>query len=138
MSTITRFRGGQLAPFDWSSLSWFPLLAPTIRIEDFVEGGRYVVRAELPGIDPAKDVKITYTDGVLKLEVERAESHKDRVHSEFHYGSFARLLTLPPGAKEDTIAAVYKDGILEITVLIGEPAPVTKTIPVSVGNGKKG
>jgi HSP20 family protein len=138
MSTITRFRGGQLTPLDWPSLSWFPLFAPAIRVEEFVEGGRYVVRAELPGIDPVKDVKISYADGVLKLEVERAESHKDRVHSEFHYGSFSRVLTLPSGAKEDTIAAEYKDGILEITVQVAEPTPVAKTVPVSVGNGKKG
>jgi HSP20 family protein len=137
MSTITRLRGGALTPFDWSSLSWFPLLAPTIRVEDYLEGDRYVVRAELPGIDPAKDVKISYSGGELKLEVQRTESHKDRVHSEFHYGSFTRLLTLPSGAKEDTIAAEYKDGILEITVQVAEPAPVAKTIPVAVGNGKK-
>jgi HSP20 family protein len=138
MSTITRFRGGVLTPFDWSSLSWFPLLAPTIRVEEYLEDDRYVVRAELPGIDPAKDVKIEYANGVLKLEVERTESHKDRVHSEFHYGSFSRVLTLPTGAKEDTIVAEYKNGILEITVQVVEPAPVAKTIPVAIGNGKKG
>ncbi|MBX6354690.1 MAG: Hsp20/alpha crystallin family protein [Micromonosporaceae bacterium] len=138
MSTITRFRGGALAPFDWSSLSWFPLFAPAIRVEDYLEGDRYVVRAELPGIDPAKDVTISYSGGALKLEVERAESRKDRMHSEFHYGSFTRVLSLPSGAKEDTIAATYKDGILEITVQVAEPAPAVKTIPVAVGNGTKG
>lgn len=30
-----------------------------IRLEDEIEDGRYVLRAELPGIDPAKDVDIT-------------------------------------------------------------------------------
>jgi HSP20 family protein len=137
MSTITRFRGGALAPFDWSSLSWLPLFAPIIRIEEFLEGGRYVVRAELPGIDPAKDVKISYADGVLKLEVERTESRKDRMHSEFHYGSFSRTVALPAGAKEDTIAASYTDGILAITVEVAEPAAVVKPIPIKIGNGKK-
>jgi HSP20 family protein len=138
MSTITRLRGGALTPFDWPSLSWFPLFAPTIRVEDYLEGDRYVVRAELPGIDPAKDVKISYAGGELKLEVERVESRKDRLHSEFHYGSFSRVLALPAGAKEDTISAEYKDGILEITVQVAEPAPVAKTIPIAVGNGKRG
>jgi HSP20 family protein len=137
MSAITRFRGGALTPFDWSSLSWFPLFAPIIRVEEYLEDDQYVVRAELPGIDPAKDVKISYAGGELKLEVERAESHKDRVHSEFHYGSFTRVLTLPAGAKEDTIAAEYKDGILKITVQVAGPAPIAKTIPVAIGNGKK-
>jgi HSP20 family protein len=137
MSTITRFRGGPLAPFDWSSLSWLPLFAPTIRIEEFLEGGRFVVRAELPGIDPAKDVKISYANGVLKLEVERTESHKEQLHSEFHYGSFSRTVDLPAGAKEESIAATYTDGILEITVEVAAPTAVAKPIPIKIGNGKK-
>jgi HSP20 family protein len=95
------------------------------------------VRAELPGIDPAKDVKISYADGVLKLEVERTEKHKDGGHSEFHYGSFTRTVALPAGAKEDTMAATYTDGILEITVEVAEPATVAKPIPIKVGNGKR-
>ncbi len=137
MSTITRFRGGPLAPFDWSSLSWLPLFAPTIRVEEFLDRGRYVVRAELPGIDPAKDVKVSYAGGVLKLEVERTDSRKDRLHSEFHYGSFSRTLELPAGAKPDSIAASYTDGILEITVEVAEPAALAKPIPIKIGNGKK-
>ena len=36
-----------------------------IRLEDEIEDGRYVVRAELPGIDPAKDVEITVRDGEM-------------------------------------------------------------------------
>jgi HSP20 family molecular chaperone IbpA len=35
--------------------------------------GTYVLRAELPGVDPAKDVEITVTEGVLVLLAERAE-----------------------------------------------------------------
>ena len=96
MTTVmTRWREGGLAPFDWTNLSWFPLLAPSIRIEDYVEADRYVVKAELPGIDPAKDVKITYLEGALRLEVTRTEQHKEPVRTEFHYGTFVRTVTLP-------------------------------------------
>lgn len=138
MSTVTKFRGGgTLAPFDWTNLSWFPLLAPTIRIEDYLDGDRYVVRAELPGIDPAKDVRITRTGETLRLDVVRRESHSEKVRSEFHYGSFSRLIPLPPGVKPETIAARYADGILQITAAVGDTEPAAREIPVTVEHGGK-
>ena len=36
-----------------------PYLAQPIRVEDFAASGRYVVRAELPGFDPEKDIDVT-------------------------------------------------------------------------------
>ncbi|WP_446219917.1 Hsp20/alpha crystallin family protein [Micromonospora sp. IBHARD004] len=137
MSTVTKFRGGTLAPFDWTNLSWLPMLAPTIRVEDYLDGDRYVVRAELPGIDPAKDVRITRTGESLRLDVVRRESHTDKVHSEFHYGSFSRLIPLPAGVKEETIAARYADGILEITATVGGPEPTAREIPITVEHSGK-
>jgi HSP20 family protein len=130
MTTVARFRSGTLAPFDWLGLSWPPFLAANIRTEEYIEDDTYVLRAELPGIDPAKDVRITYVDGALRLEVTRTEEQRDKLHSEFHYGAFFRTIPLPTGAKEKTIAAVYDKGILEITVEIGEPKPAEHVIPV--------
>ncbi len=51
-----------------------------IRFEDKMNDGRYEIRAELPGIDPAKDVDISYRDGILTVSVgvpqaARAEKH---------------------------------------------------------------
>lgn len=136
MSTITKTR--VLTPLEWvNNLSLFPFLAPTIRIEEFLEGDTYVVRAELPGVDPAKDVTVTYADGELRLNVVRTTEQKDRTHSEFHYGSFYRSVPLPAGAREDTIAAEYADGILTIKVLVGEVETTGKPIPIAVGGTKK-
>lgn len=128
-----RFRGGTLAPFGLSDLSWLPFLEPTIRVEDYLEDDRYVIRAELPGVDPVNDVAITYVDGTLRLAVIRSEERKEKGRSEFHYGSFHRTVVLPPGAKEDTITATYLNGILEITVLVGEPTTLGKPIPITFG-----
>ncbi|BCB83024.1 Hsp20/alpha crystallin family protein [Phytohabitans suffuscus] len=137
MSTITRARGA-LTPLEWvNNLSLFPFLAPSIRIEEFLDGETYVVRAELPGIDPAKDVTVTYAEGELRLHVERSTEHKDRTHSEFHYGSFYRTVPLPAGAREDTITAEYADGILTIKLLVGEVETTGKPIPITVGAAKK-
>jgi hypothetical protein len=41
-----------------------------IRLEDKMnDDGRYEIRAELPGIDPAKDVDVSYRDGILTVSV---------------------------------------------------------------------
>lgn len=129
-----RIRGGNLAPFGRADLSWLPFLEPTIKVEDYIEDDQYVVRAELPGVDPMKDVEITYVDGTLHLSVVRTEERREHGRSEFHYGSFRRTIVLPAGAKEDTIAAKYSNGILEITVLIGEPTALGKHIAIAVGD----
>jgi HSP20 family protein len=137
MSTLTRIRGGALSPFDFTGLSWLLLLGPGIRIEEHVEGDRYVLRAEVPGVDPAKDVEVSLTDGELRLRVERKETHTEKGRSEFHYGSFYRAILLPVGTKEDTLTATYADGILEITAIIGEEEPAKKTIPIKVAHARK-
>ena len=129
MSTITRFRTAA-GPFDLN-LSW--LLGPDIRIEEKIDGDRYIVRAELPGIDPAKDVQISLAGGDLRLQVERKEEHIEKGHTEFRYGTFYRLVPLPAGVKADTLSATYEGGILEISALVGEPGAAVKTIPITVG-----
>lgn len=128
-----RFKTSVPAPFGWSDLSWLPFLEPTIKVEEYFEDDRYVVRAELPGVDPVKDVEITYMEGTLRLGYVRGEERREKGRSEFHYGSFHRTIVLPPGAKEDTITAKYFNGILEITVLVGEPTYLGKQIPISFG-----
>jgi HSP20 family protein len=91
-----------------------------IRVEETVADGKVVIKAELPGIDPDKDVDITVGDGLLSITARRSaeesgESEGKRF-SEFQYGSFHRTLSLPKDAKTTDVAAEYKDGILTITV----------------------
>jgi len=93
-----------------------PYLAQPIRIEDYVEDDHYVIRAELAGIDPEKDVEITVGSGYLTIRAERADKTEGKHRSEFRYGSFTRSMTLPPTANEDDITASYRDGILTISV----------------------
>ncbi|MGW3045149.1 Hsp20/alpha crystallin family protein [Kitasatospora sp. NPDC001159] len=74
-----------------------------IRVEESQENGTYVVRAELPGIDPAKDVEITIEGGVLTVHAERTEDKKEKQRSEFRYGSFTCSVRLPDGVKEHLV-----------------------------------
>ena len=48
-------------------------IAPSIPVEDFVAEDNYVVRAELPGIDPDKDVTVTLeNDAKVRFPVKSA------------------------------------------------------------------
>jgi HSP20 family protein len=105
-----------------------------MRVEDYVSEGQYVVRAELPGIDPEKDVEITVEDGVLTVKAERREEKKESGRSEFRYGSFTRSVTLPTGADEENVAASYRDGILEVRTPIKE---ATKAEPKRIAITKE-
>lgn len=101
-----------------------------IRIEEQLTDDTYVLRAELPGLDPEKDVEITVTEGLLTLRAERTEETKDKHRTEFRYGTFTRSVRLPDGAKTDEAAAQYTDGVLTITVPVPEKEEATRTIPV--------
>lgn len=87
-----------------------------IKIEEFVKGDEITIRAELPGVDPEKDIEVTVGDGILTIKGERREEHKDAERSEFHYGSFTRSISLPSGTDDTNVHATYKDGILEVKV----------------------
>ena len=103
-----------------------------IAMEDFEEGGRYVVRAELPGIDPEKDVEVTVEKGMLSIRAERRDERKEKQRTEFHYGSFERRMTLPRTATAEDVEATYDNGILTVSVPLqpAEPAKPARRIPV--------
>ena len=113
---------------DWSDLwtgfpSWAALRpGHLIRLEDEMADGHYLLRAELPGIDPANDVDITVRDGQLTIKAQRSEKTEAKGRSEFCYGSLTRSVTLPAGANEDDIKASYDKGILTVDVTIPEQA----------------
>ncbi|MDH6281109.1 HSP20 family protein [Rhodococcus sp. LBL1] len=105
-----------------------------IRVEDRVEEDKYVLRAELPGLDPANDIKVSVQDGQLTIEAERSEEKSEGGRSEFAYGSFSRTVSLPAGADEDQVEASYSKGILEVTVGLVAKEHGAKHIEVKPGD----
>jgi HSP20 family protein len=121
MSTLLRKDPRAMFP---DLIEWFeepfmtlrPYLAQPIRIEDFVEGDHYMVRAELAGIDPEKDVEVTVGAGHLTIRAERHDKTEGKHRTEFRYGSFSRSLPLPAQANADDVKASYDYGILTVSV----------------------
>jgi HSP20 family protein len=86
-------------------------------IESYLENGTFVVRADLPGIDP-KDVEITVSGNLLQIrghrESTRESTDRDYYHHEVHYGAFERSIQLPEGVSATDVKASYKSGVLEL------------------------
>lgn len=136
MSLLVHRQPGSLLP-DLAELWNFvappavPMLGTHLmRVEDTIEEGRYLVRAEIPGVDPATDIQVSVHQGELTIKAERTEKHEEKGHSEFAYGSFVRTVTMPPGAQEEGIDASYAKGILTVSVPLGEPESPIKTVEV--------
>jgi HSP20 family protein len=104
---------GLAAPRDNSEATWMPAmeLADT--------GDNFVLKAQLPGIDP-KDVDVQVTPEAISIYGERryenTEEKPGYVRSEFRYGKFHRVLPLPARIQNDSVQAEYKDGILTLTL----------------------
>ena len=129
---------------DWTRM--LPFRRPTIfgrdwttdemiRVDEFRENGTLVVRAELPGLDPDKDVELTVVDGMLRIKAERKEEEttedKSYVRHELRYGSFTRVLPLPEGVAETDVKANYVNGILEIRIPAPVAEPAATKIPIA-------
>jgi HSP20 family molecular chaperone IbpA len=117
--------------FEEPFLTLRPYLAQPIRVEEYAEGNRYLIKAELAGIDPEKDLEVTVGSGYLTIHAERSGQIEGKHRSEFRYGSFTRTLALPAGAHEDDITASYHGGILTVSIgLKGEKKEAAKKIEV--------
>ena len=120
--------GGELA----QAQAWSP------QIEVFEQNGSFIVRADLPGIDP-KDVKVDIDDDMLTIQGERRAEHEEKregyFHSERSYGSFTRRIPLPRGADRSSCDAVFENGVLEIKMKMPEKA--SRNVQIRGGAGGK-
>jgi HSP20 family protein len=87
-----------------------------IRAEDFVENGVYVIRADLPGVDPARDIDVRVREGTLEIKAIRRDDLKIRHCAEISYGLFRRVMTLPDDADGETLTTRYRNGVLEVAI----------------------
>ena len=95
------------------SVAWVP------RVDVHEEKDRFVVLADVPGVDP-KDIDITAENGVLTVRGERRAEKRETDNGyervERVSGAFLRRFTLPKGANTDSIKAKQTNGVLEVTI----------------------
>ena len=136
MATTThRWWTGALAPVDWAALAWPAPVPAAIRVEEYLDGDLFVPQAEVPGVDPNRDLRLTLDGGLLRLAVERVGQARDRLRTEFHYGTFTRTVVLPARARPETVTATYAGGILTVTVALTDLDATVVPIPIEVRGG---
>lgn len=78
-----------------------------------------VLQAELPGLSK-DDIDIQVRDNVLTLKGERRSEKEVKegnyLRVERAYGGFQRAFTLPAAVQADKIRAVFKDGVLDVSI----------------------
>ncbi|HEU4665105.1 MAG TPA: Hsp20/alpha crystallin family protein [Dokdonella sp.] len=91
----------------------------TPRVDVREEAQRFVILADLPGVDPAT-IEVQMDKNVLSLKGERAaETLADDAKAtrvERAHGRFDRRFVLPESADADGISATGRHGVLEITI----------------------
>ena len=112
---------------DWLESPWTgppPFLTGQVfRLEEAMRDDRYVVRAELPGLDPENDIEVTVEGRILTIRAERRQQDNGPCRSEFRYGSLARAVRLPARVEAADVSARYDRGVLEVSV----PVQVVKS-----------
>lgn len=101
----------------WSGAS---LDEEMIRVEEKWQDDVLIVRAELPGVDPDRDIRLTVVD--RHLVIEAGQSRRDTINRDGYFveeqrsSAFTRSLPLRDGVDASSITGTYKDGVLEVRV----------------------
>ena len=89
------------------------------RVDIKEESGRFVIYADLPGIDP-KDIEVQMDKGILSIKGERKSESTTETERfsrvERRYGSFHRRFALPDSADPEGVTADGRNGVLEIVI----------------------
>jgi HSP20 family protein len=107
---------------------------PTVEIVEDKDGYRFTL--DMPGLSAdSLDVKIEDNNLTIAGERKAPEWPKDsHVHrGERRYGTMHRAFRLPEDARHDGIKALYKDGVLEVTV---PKTPEAKPVRIAVDYSK--
>ena len=88
-------------------------------VDIYEEAARYVVEADLPGIDPTA-IEITVDGNILTIKGERrqAEITEDTSlqRAERPRGPFERSFKLPKSVANDGFSAEYQNGVLRVAI----------------------
>jgi HSP20 family protein len=88
-------------------------------VDLYETAGEFILEADLPGVKD-DDVKVEVEGNEIVLQGKRS-SAREHSAGRFHYherqaGTFTRCLRLPEIVDKDKIEAVFKDGILRVTL----------------------
>jgi HSP20 family protein len=96
-----------------------PAVGTSLAVDIYERKDALVVKVAVPGVKP-EELDITVTGDVLNIKgeiKEEKEIQEEKYHRrEFRYGSFCRSVRLPIEVNVDKADAIFKDGILTLTL----------------------
>lgn len=89
----------------------------TPRVDIKEEDKRFVILADVPGVDPA-EIEVQMDKGILSIKGERKKDEGEGKLSriERQHGVFYRRFALPDSADAEGITASGKNGVLEVSI----------------------
>jgi len=124
--------GGYRSPSGW--------LPTWTAVESFFKDGNWVMRFDLPGVEP-KDIDVAVAGDTLTIRASRErrsdDGNRDFQMREVSYGRFERSLTLPKGVDSGEIKARYQHGVLEL-IMPTSPERAGRKIRIGIGVEEKG
>ena len=114
------------------------MTAQTFRVEEVVQDNRYVIRADLPGLDPDQDIEVLVDGRSLTIQAERHQEDSGPSRSELRYGLLSRTVRLPAKVDAQEVSARYERGVLEVSVPLREVKPEGVRIPVESAETEPG
>lgn len=110
---------------DWASADAEGQLA----IDVYQTTHAIIVRTAVAGVQP-EEIEISIHNDVLTIRGERKQdkniASEDYFYRECYWGKFSRSVVLPVEVKQDKIEAVFKNGVLTITLPKAKPEKSVK------------
>ncbi|MCU1509095.1 MAG: heat-shock protein Hsp20 [Glaciihabitans sp.] len=97
-------------------------------VDLYRDGDRYVLNADLPGIDPGS-VDVDVDGQLLTIRAQRtAASHENAkwLSQERPHGTYLRQFSLGEGVNSEGISAHYDNGVLSVIIPVSEKAKPRK------------
>ena len=108
-------------------------------IEAFQRGNEFVIRADVPGMN-RQDLQVDLGDDEVTVHGERRQDRQEErdgvFFTERSYGSFTRVIPLPPGSIADSAKATFNNGVLEI-VIQAPPAESRRGRRLDISGGRE-
>jgi HSP20 family molecular chaperone IbpA len=81
--------------------------------EEFRDDEKFLLVADVPGLQPDRDISVSITADILHIRAQRSDG-ACVPQSDLREGTFSRDIRLPLGTDEWKVSAKYADGVLEV------------------------
>ncbi len=119
---------------EFKDFDWMP------QIEVMKTNGDLMIKADLPGMTK-DDVKVELTDEALTISGERKEEKEEKregfYRTERNYGRFYRYVPLPEGVKADQANALFRNGVLEVSLPMTKVEPTARKLEIKEATDKE-